>query len=47
MDGHDDLVVALAPFIELLDWLGVAWYVGGLGASMVRGLVEAHYVEVS
>lgn len=33
--------------MELLDGPGVAWYVGGLGASMVRGLAEGRYAEVS
>ena len=37
MDGHDDLVTALTPFIDLLDRLGVAWYVGGSVASTVHG----------
>ena len=41
MDEHDDLVVALAPFIDLLDRLGVAWYVGGSVASTVHGHFRA------
>ena len=41
MDEHDDLVVALAPFIDLLDELGVAWYVGGSVASTVHGHFRA------
>ena len=41
MDDHDDLVVALAPFIEVLDRLGVAWYVGGSVASSVHGHFRA------
>ena len=41
MDEHDDLVVALAPFVELLDRLGVAWYVGGSVASTVHGRFRA------
>ena len=41
MDETDDLVVALAPFIDLLDRLGVAWYVGGSVASTVHGHFRA------
>ncbi len=41
MDGHDDLVTALTPFIDLLDRLGVAWYVGGSVASTVHGRFRA------
>ena len=41
MDEHDDLVVALTPFIDLLDRLGVAWYVGGSVASTVHGHFRA------
>ena len=41
MDEHDDLVVALSPFIDLLDRLGVAWYVGGSVASTVHGHFRA------
>ena len=41
MDEPDDLVVALAPFIDLLDRLGVVWYVGGSVASTVHGHFRA------
>ena len=41
MDEHDDLVVALAPLIDVLDRLGVAWYVGGSVASTVHGHFRA------
>ena len=41
MDGHDDLVTALTPFIDLLDRLGVTWYVGGSVASKVHGRFRA------
>ena len=29
MDRHDELVVALTSPIDVLERLGVAWYVGG------------------
>ena len=41
MDRHDDLVVALAPLIDVLERLGVAWYVGGSVASTVHGRFRA------
>ena len=41
MDETDDLVVALAPFIDLLDRLEVVWYVGGSVASTVHGHFRA------
>ena len=41
MDEHDDLVVALTPLIDVLDRLGVAWYVGGSVASTVHGRFRA------
>ena len=41
MDERDDLVVALAPLIDVLDRLGVAWYVGGSVASTVHGHFRA------
>ena len=41
MDEHDDLVTALTPFIDLLDRLGVVWYVGGSVASTVHGRFRA------
>ena len=41
MDEPDDLVVALAPFIDVLDRLGVVWYVGGSIASTVHGRFRA------
>ena len=41
MDGHDDLVVALTPLIDVLERLGVAWYVGGSVASTVHGRFRA------
>ena len=37
MDRHDDLVVALTPLIDVLERLGVAWYVGGSVASTAHG----------
>ena len=41
MDRHDDLAVALTPLIDVLDRLGVAWYVGGSVASTVHGRFRA------
>ena len=41
MDEPDDLAVALAPFIDLLDRLDVVWYVGGSVASTVHGHFRA------
>ena len=41
MDGHDGLVVALTPLIDVLERLGVAWYVGGSVASTVHGRFRA------
>ena len=41
MDEHADLVVALTPLIDVLDRLGVAWYVGGSVASTVHGHFRA------
>ena len=41
MDEHDDLVVALTPLIDVLERLGVAWYVGGSVASTVHGRFRA------
>ena len=41
MDEHDDLAVALTPLIDVLDRLGVAWYVGGSVASTVHGRFRA------
>ena len=41
MDEQGDLVVALAPFIDVLDRLGVVWYVGGSVASTVHGHFRA------
>ena len=41
MDEHDDLVVALTPLIDVLDRLGVAWYLGGSVASTVHGRFRA------
>ena len=41
MDQHDDLVVALTPLIDVLDRLGVAWYVSGSVASTVHGRFRA------
>ena len=41
MDQHDDLVVALTPLIDVLERLGVAWYVGGSVASTVHGCFRA------
>ena len=41
MDEPGDLVVALTAFVELLDQLGVTWYVGGSVASTVHGHFRA------
>lgn len=41
MDPRDDLGVALAPLVAVLDRLGVAWYVGGSVASTVHGHFRA------
>ena len=41
MDRHDDLAVALTPLIDVLERLGVAWYVGGSVASPVHGRFRA------
>ena len=41
MGRHDDLVVALTPLIDVLERLGVAWYVGGSVASTVHGRFQA------
>jgi len=41
MDEHDDLVVALTPLIDVLDRLGVTWYVGGSVASTLHGRFRA------
>ena len=41
MDRHDDLAVALTPLIDVLERLGVAWYVGGSVASAVHGRFRA------
>ena len=41
MDRHEDLVVALTPLIDVLERLGVAWYVGGSVASTVHGRFRA------
>ena len=41
MDEHDDLVVALTPLIDVLERLGVTWYVGGSVASTVHGRFRA------
>lgn len=41
MDRHDDLIVALTPLIDVLERLGVAWYVGGSIASTVHGRFRA------
>ena len=41
MEEHDNLVEALIPLVDLLDRLGVAWYVGGSIASTVHGRFRA------
>ena len=41
MDGHDEYLAALAPLVDLLDRLGIAWYVGGSVASTVHGRFRA------
>ena len=41
MDRHDDLAAALTPLIDVLERLGVTWYVGGSVASTVHGRFRA------
>jgi len=41
MDRHDDLAVALTPLIDVLERLGVVWYVGGSVASTMHGRFRA------
>ena len=41
MDGHDDLGAALTPLTDVLDRLGLTWYVGGSVASTVHGRFRA------
>ena len=41
MDRHDDLAVALTPLVDVLERLGVAWYVGGSVASTVHSRFRA------
>ena len=41
MDEGDELLAALTPLIDLLDRLGVAWYVGGSLASTFHGRFRA------
>ena len=41
MDEHDDLAAALMPLTDVLDRLGVTWYVGGSVASTVHGRFRA------
>ena len=41
MDRHHNLAVALTPLIDVLERLGVAWYVGGSVASTVHGRFRA------
>ena len=41
MDEHDEFFAALTPLIDLLDRLGVAWYVGGSLASTLHGRFRA------
>lgn len=41
MDRHDNLAVALTPLIDVLERLGVSWYVGGSVASTVHGRFRA------
>ena len=41
MGQHDDLAVALTPLIDVLERLGVVWYVGGSVASTVHGRFRA------
>ena len=41
MDEHDDLAAALTTLTDVLDRLGVAWYVGGSIASTVHGHFRA------
>ncbi|MCY4220670.1 MAG: hypothetical protein OXD35_03330 [Thiotrichales bacterium] len=41
MDRHDDLAIALTPLIDVLERLGVVWYVGGSIASTIHGRFRA------
>ena len=41
MDRHDGLAVALTPLIDVLERMGVAWYVGSSVASTVHGRFRA------
>ena len=41
MDERDEFLAALTPLIDLLDRLGVAWYVGGSVASTLHGRLRA------
>ena len=41
MDERDELLAALTPLTDLLDRLGVTWYVGGSLASAVHGRFRA------
>ena len=41
MDERDEYLAALTPLIDLLDRLGIAWYVGGSVASTVHGRFRA------
>lgn len=41
MDRRNDLAVALTPLIDVLERLGIAWYVGGSVASTVHGRFRA------
>lgn len=41
MQQPDDLLVALTPFVRVLERLGVDWYVGGSVASTVHGQFRA------
>ena len=41
MDERDEYLAALTPLIDLLNRLGIAWYVGGSVASTVHGRFRA------
>ena len=41
MEERHPYLIALTPLIDLLDRLGIAWYVGGSIASTVHGRFRA------
>ena len=42
MEERDEYLAALTPLIDLLDRLGIAWYVGGSVASVSGGAKVDH-----